>query len=81
MENKRILTLAISFIFLFSPILSSAYEVSAHRNLHLNILKEYEKLSGVKISPEQKQAFLKGARDEDSHPRYLNHFLDPTDNN
>ncbi len=74
MENIRIL---IFIILLLIPQLSFAYKIPAHERLHKKILSEYEVISGKNISTEEKEAFLRGAKDEDKMPRYINHFYDP----
>ncbi len=82
MENKGILKYIRKFIlFIFIMFISYtpvyAYEISAHKSLHENIIREYERLTGTPILASYRQALLFGAEHEDDNPRYVNHFLDP----
>ena len=88
MENKKFLItsyvrknsiFSIIFTFLY-PSLSYPYNIQTHELLNKNIIFEYIKLTNKIIPAEYVQPFIQGGEDEDKHPRYLNHFLDPQNN-
>ncbi len=81
MENRKVLKYTCKFLLFIFILISYtpayAYEISAHKSLHENIIREYERLTGTPILASYRQALLFGAEHEDDDPRYINHFLDP----
>ncbi len=85
MEDKRILKFAIKhtvfvLLLVFSvPVFAHAYAVTAHKALTAKTIKEFNKLSDIKIPSDSVKYFLKGVDDEDNMQtsRPLYHFYDP----
>ncbi len=85
MENKRVLTFfgnlfifTLLLLFVF-PVLTGAYSVPAHKILTTKTIKEFNKLSDIKIPNSSVRYLLKGVDDEDNMhtSRPLYHFYDP----
>ena len=74
---KKFLLLIPIFVFAFCHI-ALAYEPSpTHRDLTSKIVEIYNKYYSPKITDEQADWFRKGTIEEDTAPRWINHFYDP----
>ncbi len=67
-------------IFLLFPWFVNGYEISTHKALSENIVREYERIYEDDDIQAYAQQIIDGAEYEDNHPRYLNHFYDPVSN-
>lgn len=77
LKNKLIL-LIFALLFLSSFNHSFGYEAEpTHKNLTKKIIEIYNKYNDIKITEEQANWIIKGAVEEDTVPRWINHFYDP----
>ena len=81
MENRKSLIFLTLVSFLLFPLFTFAYKPdTTHKGLTRDILKFYEYYYPSKFTEDEKISIEKGAVDEDSGVRALNHFYDPVYN-
>ncbi|MEK7558459.1 MAG: hypothetical protein AAB507_01375, partial [Patescibacteria group bacterium] len=81
MENRKSLIFLAFAGLLFLPLFTFAYKPdTTHKGLTRDILKFYEHYYSNKFTEDEKVSIEKGAVDEDSGIRALNHFYDPVYN-
>lgn len=79
MENRSIVILILMLVFL--PALVFGYDnKTVHPMLTIESIKSYELSTGKNFSLADKQAIINGSIEEDTDPRYLEHFYDPINN-
>src|SRR3989338_8897554 len=64
-------------VFLFSQISKSYDDKTTHPGLTDEIVDFYNLSFGDKLTNEEKEWIVQGAIDEDTPPRWINHFYDP----
>ncbi|KKU37732.1 MAG: hypothetical protein UX53_C0044G0010 [Candidatus Azambacteria bacterium GW2011_GWB2_46_37] len=64
-------------VFLFSQISKSYDDKTTHPGLTDEIVDFYNLSFGDKLTDEEKEWIVQGAMDEDTPPRWINHFYDP----
>ncbi len=79
MTIKFIMAGAVVSIFLLSPAISTAYDESTtHPALTQEIVDFYNaSFPTAPLTSQQKEWVIAGSRDEDTPPRWINHFYDP----
>ncbi len=75
METRRVVVLTL--LVFTTPAGVNAYAVPTHRGLSEVTIKAYERLHGDAFSDAESALVIRGAGEEDAHPRYANHFYDP----
>jgi hypothetical protein len=81
MENRKFIIFLIILLFNFwflRPVFS--YEVETHAYLTSEIIKFYNKNFSNKIPNNLIPYLIEGSRQEDTPPRWMNHFYDPVYN-
>ena len=68
----------IGSLFLFSNNSKSYNDKTTHPGLTDEIVDFYNLSFDDKLTPEEKEWIVQGSIDEDTPPRWINHFYDPT---
>ena len=80
MENRK-LVIFLAVVFLAIPLVTYSYQPeNTHKGLTRDIVRFYERSYSKTFTVEDKIAIEKGAVEEDSGARALNHFYDPVYN-